>query len=573
MIAPEVKTEVLAVREALGFARLPHWGVVDILGPDAPAFLQNRTTNDVVALKPGEGHLNAIVDRQAKVQGVFSLHRLENGARLLFEDRALLPQIVAEIEKFHIIEQFTTTDVSASFDVLTLQGSRSRKVLTATLQGFRELPDYGWQEGTLADQSVWLTRRSLSGEEGYVLLVPQGAADTIERALQAAAKELGLSWTVLSEEALNVLRIEAGWPRFGVDMTTDTLFPETGLQQQAVSYTKGCFLGQETIARVKTYGAVQHALCGLLFPQDFTDLPPVGTSLVVDGQTVGTLYSSVYSPTLERPIALAYLGKAWRTPGKTLSLSLGGKTVVATVTLLPFVSKMSAQDALHRGLRAYSEGNEEDAVQALREAVQLDDTLVDAFEALGVILGRQEQVDEAMAMMHKVLELDPDHVLAHTNLSIYWLKKGDKDKAEEEKAKATVAGMRKKAKEAGFTLPDPEELRRQQEAKLLERVAMFEEALKFSPDDPLGNFGLGSALVELKRYADAIAPLEKTIAAQPKHTVAYLSLGKAFQETGQLERAREIFEKGIEVASARGDLMPLQDMQKRLAEVTKQPQL
>jgi tetratricopeptide (TPR) repeat protein len=170
-------------------------------------------------------------------------------------------------------------------------------------------------------------------------------------------------------------------------------------------------------------------------------------------------------------------------------------------------------------------------------------------------------------MMEKVLALQPDHVLAHTNLSVFYMKLGDKEKAEDEKAKATLAAFSQRAKAAGLVF-DIEAERRKKEQATLEKIAMFQEALKFSPDDPLGNFGLGSAYMELKRYAEAIAPLERVIKGQPKHSVAYLSLGKAWEGLQDAQRAEAVYQKGIEVAAAKGDLMPLKEMQARLTGLT-----
>jgi folate-binding protein YgfZ len=354
-----------------------------------------------------------------------------------------------------------------------------------------------------------------------------------------------------------------------VDYDFDTLLPETGLERDTVSYTKGCYLGQETIARVKTYGTVQKALVGLRF-EPGVPLPKAPGDCLIAGKKVGELTRSIESPTLQQPIGMAYLGKAERVPGKTLTLQIGETQYTAQVTLLPFYSAIGQQDGatlLQEGLRLFSEGYEEAAIVQLRQALSVQPDSLEAAEALGVILSRQEQYPEAIALMEKILEQDPHHVLAHTNLSVFYMKLGDKEKAEEEKAKATMAAFSQRAKAAGLTF-DPEAERRKKEAAALDKIAMFEEALKFSPADPLGNFGLGSSLLELKRYDEAIEPFRKTIQAQPKQSVAYLSLAKCLEGAGQPDEARTVLETGIAVAAAKGDLMPLKEMQARLESLT-----
>lgn len=561
---------VLQARRALGYAELPGFGWLELSGPDVFRFMQNRTSNDVLALQNGQGHVNTVLDRSAKIQGLFTLHRWEGRLWLLVE-REQIENLVAQIEKFHIVEQFSITDHSDEVRIFTLQGPQSTAALEKLAPDFSaaDLHENYICSIKVSDFSLRLVRRSLGGQAGYFLIADKTLAPALEKALQSLAGE-GVE---LSPEALDILRIEAGLPRLYADLTTGTLLPGTGLEPVAVSYTKGCYLGQETVARVKTYGAVQRALVGLLFAEGaHLPLPMPNASILADGREIGTMASSAFSPTLNRVIAMAFLGKEWRVPGRTLQFEVEGVVYEATVTLLPFYREHGDKDEarllLERGLNQFAENMDEAAIALLEKALALDDTLVEAYESLGVILSRHGRIDEAMAMMDRVLALDPDHVMAHTNLSIYWLKKGDKDKAEEEKARATVAAMRKKAKEAGFGFDDLDEQqreeRRKKEQAARERARMFEDALGLSPDDPLGNFGLGSAYLEVREYAKAIPAFEKVIAAQPRHSVAFLSLGKCLEGTGRKDEALCIYERGIEAAAAKGDLMPLTEMQQRL---------
>jgi folate-binding protein YgfZ len=562
--------QVTQVRSGFGLARLTDLAVLDVTGPDAERFLQNRLSNDVLALQPDEGQLNAVLDRQAKIQGIFSLHRMPNGFRMLI-DAEEAENAIAQILKFRIMEQVDAlkiTDVVA----ISLQGPQSQAFLEAQFkpaegQAFPQM-EYAVCEGAILGQTVWLVRRSFSGEVGYVLTAEPSDADGFYQSVLTAVRQAG--GVELSQEAQTILRVEAGLPKYGMDYDFETLLPETGLEREAVSYSKGCYLGQETVARIKTYGMVQKALVGLLFEAD-AELPLTGSLIYLAGKEVGKLCSVVYSPTLQRPIAMAYLGKSERVPGKRLDLEINGTTYSVGVALLPLytgsITQKSGAELLKDGLQAFSDGFDEEAIRIMEQAIEADSSLVEAYEALGVILSRHERYNDAIHMMNKVLELEPEHVLAHTNLSVFYMKLGDKDKAEEEKAKATMAAFSKKAKESGLVF-DIEAERRKKEQATRDKIAMFIEALKYNPQDSLGNFGLGSAYLELKQYQDAIEPLEKTIQAQPKHSVAYLSLGKAFEGLQQIENARKTYEKGSEVAAAKGDLMPLKEMQARLQSLT-----
>lgn len=559
VVDDSLQEAVLKTRSTFGFAKLNDWGVFELKGPDAANFMQGRVTNDVLALEPGQGQRNASLDRQAKIEGVFTLLRLSEETFWL-----LAPQVEAEnaikgIEKYHITEQFKVQSLSNS--VWTMQGPQSTQVLEQLLSSPLPTEPFSHVEVQLNGATMRIVKQSLTGETGYLLMAENSSLEApLNELIQ---KQDGLA---LTPEALNALRIEAGLPWFGADYDTDTLLPETGLERETVNYSKGCYLGQETVARVKTYGAVQKALTGLLLEPN-AKLPPENTPCLLNGKLVGQVKSVVFSPTLKRPIAMAYLGKSERIPGSQLALEIAGQTYQVTVALLPFYESPDLQKSgkvlLQEGLKLFSDGFDEEAIRVLKQATEVDSNLLEAYEALGVILSRYERYDEAIGLMNQILELDPDHVLAHTNLSVFYMKLGDKEKAEDEKAKATMAAFSKRAKEAGLVF-DIEAERRKKEQAALERLAMFEEALKFNPEDPLGNFGLGSIYLELNRFTEAVAPFEKVIQVQPKHTVAYLSLGKAYEGIGQAEQAKTAYQKGIEVAAAKGDLMPLKEMQQRL---------
>ncbi|MGE0201270.1 MAG: tetratricopeptide repeat protein [Candidatus Melainabacteria bacterium] len=498
-------------------------GVLRLSGVDVWRFLQNQTTQDVLSLKPSQWVWNAAVDRHGKVQAIFSLHRMPDDSALLVTHREAVRPLIEHFSKFRILEDVQFTDCT-------------------------DITDSG---------------------------TPIPPADSGD--LRAFGNP-------------TVSALEAGAPGWH-ELSMGLLLPETGWAERCVSYTKGCYLGQEVIAKMKTYGGTPRLLMGLIL-----DDPPDGAtgntlrqnalndlslplSLDASGKPAGTLTRLAYSPERQQWIAMALLNREARQQNKPLILGLpDGAQTHWRIHPFPLTDAQGepakanpelARQKLTDGLAAFARGNDETAVRLLEEATTLDDSLVDAWEALGAILSRHERVDEAMAAMERIVALDADHVMAHTNLSVLWLKKGDKDKAEEEKAKALVARMRQGAKASGVDMAKLEAERQAAEAakktQLQERITLFQEALKHSPEDPLGNFGLASALLEMGRFAEAIEPFRKTIAGQPKHSVAYLSLGKAFEGSNQPAEAAAIYRQGIGVAAGRGDLMPQQEMERRLA--------
>ncbi|MBY0405865.1 MAG: tetratricopeptide repeat protein [Cyanobacteria bacterium] len=601
---------VASVRSNVGFGSLASYGLVKITGPDAISFLQNRTSHDVQSLKMGAGQYSSLLDRKAHVESFFSLHRLDSpdislkGASenqkasptfWLLCEKAWIPQTIDALEKFHVMEQVKIESQGDEWALFTCQGPKGKAFSKTLLNLDDQVELSSLLEAFLSDQTPdnammvlpWdstpclLVKRSFSGEWGVCFAVPSAVAPAFSSKGFLTLKEMNGS--LVTDPLIEVLRVESGWPRMGLEMGLETILPETGLEQVAVSYTKGCYLGQETVARVKTYGAVQRALMGLKFilppdvePSAFS-FPTLNTPCVVSGETVGIFKTALYSPTLKAPIAMAYLSKAFRVPGKVLSLTYASESgqeisIEAMVVSLPFYQNakgsQKAKILLDKGLSAFAQDQEALAIDFLRQALALDSTLADAYEALGVILSRQENYEEAISLMQKLVEVDPDRIMAHTNLSVYYMKLGDKELAEEEKAKALVLSMKKAAQEAmtkkGALQKDEAAEKEKRDALLRDRIGLFEKALQLNPEDPLANFGMGGAYLELKDFAKAIGPFQKAIQGQPNHSVAYLSLGKSLEGAGQIQEAKAIYHSGIEVASRKGDRMPLEEMQQRL---------
>jgi len=297
-----------------------------------------------------------------------------------------------------------------------------------------------------------------------------------------------------------------------------------------------------------------------------------GDSLCVDGNVVGSVRSSVYSPTLDRAIALVYLDREHRAVDTTLEFVVkqDDRIVQARIVLLPFYAALTREEqalALYDVALQYFERDahdkDEKAIDILREAVLLHPTYEDAYEALGVILNRHHRVDEAIHFMRILASLNPDCTMAHTNLSVFYVAKGMIDEAEEEKAKAAVLQLRhtREARRAEeIAAEERERIRRD----ALERIAMFKEVLEIDPDDPLATFGTGMAHMQLSEYAEAVPYLERATQLQKDYSVAFLNLGKCSEFLGNREQAMAAFRRGIEAAGRKGDLMPLREMERRL---------
>ena len=189
-----------------------------------------------------------------------------------------------------------------------------------------------------------LVRQSHTGEDGFDVIVPTSKVEKVARAIAAAGKDYSVQW--VGEDAAEVLRIEAGIPRYNLDFTEEHLILETGLEH-AVSYQKGCYLGQEVVERIRSRGHVNKRLSGLVL--DGEKPAPFGSRIVSDEKDVGSTTSSVYSPAVERAIAFGYIHRDHRAAGTRLTLRHQDAATGATVTELPFVkTSVKTRDRLNR---------------------------------------------------------------------------------------------------------------------------------------------------------------------------------------------------------------------------------
>jgi tetratricopeptide (TPR) repeat protein len=204
--------------------------------------------------------------------------------------------------------------------------------------------------------------------------------------------------------------------------------------------------------------------------------------------------------------------------------------------------------------------------------LSFDSSLADAYESLGVMLGREEKFQEAIEWMDKLLIVNPQSVLAHTNKSLYLMRLGKIEEAEAEKSLATVKSFAVFGQEAKVKKQLAEELKKKEE-EVLRREKMFLQVLEIDEEDTIALYGMSDIFFQRKDFQSAINNLEKVIAVDPKYSTAYLLLGKAYEAKGDVEKARSVYQAGIVLASKRGDMMPANEMQSRLNQLVVSPSL
>lgn len=329
--------EYRALRETAGVLDLGFRGRLVLTGADRQRLLNGQVTNNVKELQPGQGCYAALVTAKGRLQSDLNIYCLAEGFLLDFEP-GLSAALAARFEKYIIAEDVQVVDVAPHYGLLSVQGPMTEEViqrLGLDLKPAGKVFHFSRVVEPTLGEIYWMNQpRGLA--PGGDLFVPTPALAAVADKLFAAAREVGggpCGW-----QALEMIRIEAGRPRFGVDMDETHLPPEAGLDERAISYSKGCYIGQEVIARIRTYGQVAKALRGLRLPDDLAELPKRGDKLFYDGKEVGSVTSALASPALRQNIALGYVRRECNAPGTTLTLRTAAGDCAVQIVPLPFTA-------------------------------------------------------------------------------------------------------------------------------------------------------------------------------------------------------------------------------------------
>ena len=547
-------------------------GCLRVSGPDAAEFLHGQLTNDVKGLAQGQGNLNARVKRTGHLIETFSLHRRAETEFLLLAEREGISRVHSDLDAFLFADDVEMSDVSADYDWLIVQGSGAPEALSSDGSSLE------FVNGSILEQGdTLLLARTLTGDPGFVCLSPKSGDGHQHLVGRVESTELEFLQGRELDEFLEILRLDAGVLRVSVDTPNkERLLPETGQEQLLVSYTKGCYLGQEVIARVRTYGSVPQALRCLVFevedeesPERVLDsVPGMGESLVIGKKTRGQFLSRYWSPELEAPVVWVYLHRDHRTPGKIVEFEGLDGPLKAKVVLLPLYRPIEQTNRVpelyDRAIRRFADGEVAESVKLLEEVLRIDPTYADAYEAVGVIFGRSGKFHEAIDIFQRLAEVVPDEPMVDTNLSLYFMKIGDKARAEDYSAKALQKNMARAAGSSVTAAAMAASQNEQRKKDAMRKKGMFEQVLGFDPDDPIALYGAGNALSVLEDWSGAADYLDRAVKADKNNAAVYLALGKALEKLEKFTEALEVFRKGMDVASRRGDLMPLNEMEQRV---------
>ncbi len=364
--------EHAALRENTGVLDLSFRSRICVVGADRVRFLHGQVTNDVKELAVGSGGYAALVTARGKMESDLNIFCLLDELLLDFEP-GLTGKVSQRLEKFIVADDVQIVDAAPHYGLLSVQGPKAEAVVRAIgLFGVSpsggsggansnrvnaELPTKPFDSVNISDATLGEiyvmnnprlgVRRHVAAFEsadmsahslaptGFDLFIPNTSLGALAGKLIAAAKQIGgcaVGW-----QAFETARIEAGIPRFGADMDETNLPLECGIENRAVSYRKGCYIGQEVINRIHSVGHVNRELRGLRLVDDLSALPQKHDKLFHDGREIGYVTSAVKSPALRANIALGYVRREADQIGAVLVLRTAAGESSAKIVELPFV--------------------------------------------------------------------------------------------------------------------------------------------------------------------------------------------------------------------------------------------
>ena len=309
-----------ALVQRVGLVDLGARTLIELTGKDRAAFLHNLCTNEVRKLSAGQGCEAFLTTVQGKTLGHVFIW-IGSESTVLDTVPGQSDTLLKHLDHYLVCEQVELADRSEAWHELLLAGPDSAALLSRL--GAAPVPAgrLTHVQTELAGKPASIRRTDIAGPESYLISVSTGDVETVRAALLAGSAE------PVEMAAFEAARIEQGFPLFGPDMSDKNLPQELARDPLAISFVKGCYLGQETVARIDALGHVNKTLVGLRF--DGFEIPPLGAELTVDNQVVGQVTSATYSPKLAVPLALGFVKRGPNAIGSRLESKFGPVEVVA----------------------------------------------------------------------------------------------------------------------------------------------------------------------------------------------------------------------------------------------------
>ena len=334
------RQEHLAVRNGVGIADLSLRGKILVTGDDRVTWLQSIISNDLLPLQPGQGLYSTFMNHKGKVLSYFRVLVLENS--IFIEDGGEVDDLTyQQFRKFLLFgTQAKMENCLEKWGILLVSGPNSFQIIQKTLAvDLSDAKPLTLKTVEFQGHQILIANTEETGELDVELYMPREALGPVWDQLWSVGKPFGLQ--PIGHSALDSLRIEAGIPKVGPDLNEHIVPPEANLQGKAFSLTKGCYPGQEVVARMDTYGSLKRRLVGLVLGNDHIPLPEPGTKIFSGEREVGWISSSAFSPILKKALAFGFPLRDFTKPDTELTIDIKGQRHQAIVHSLPFYSRGS----------------------------------------------------------------------------------------------------------------------------------------------------------------------------------------------------------------------------------------
>ena len=312
-------------RETVALVDKNYRAYLDLTGPDRVRYLNAILTNNIKDLQPNHGNISLFLNPQGHIQAEIETYALP-GKLFCVSYAMIREKLVAGLDKYIIMDDVTLTDQTDAYATLALEGPSAAAVVHELagldLQDLAELESREVSVGSIPCRLIKLSPGGVAGAES---LVSRQQSEPLWNLLADTAKKHGGGPTGYT--ALNALRLEQGIPWFGYDFGEKQIPHEAGLQDSHISYTKGCYTGQEIVERVRSRGQVNRSRVALKF--DAPELPAANTPLLAEGKEFGYVTRSAFSPAGNAFIGMGYVRREKAAPGSILDLPSGTATVFA----------------------------------------------------------------------------------------------------------------------------------------------------------------------------------------------------------------------------------------------------
>lgn len=487
--------------------------IIECIGPDAIQYLNSQCTNDISKLKENEFQFNSVVDIHGKLISSFLVLKVSKTHLIIILNKNISEITFERLEKYHISEDFE------------MKGKETYSYIKTHSEEKKYFGKFFFE-----DDELIISEKEVEGKNDY---------------------------------NFKILSVLTGAASFNPELDSKQLINNTIFDELSVDYKKGCYPGQETVSKINTRrGAAYKPV--LLRISNALELN-IGDKILLDDKKIGDILDFVIVAN-ESYIKVRML-REHRIEGKSFEVSINGITDLATVYYLPYIPTAMNELAVFAYDQAISKFQNNDellAEELFKKAISYDPLFEDAYESLGVLYGRQERFPEAISLMEKLKEINPKCMMAFTNLSLFHMKLGEIETAENYKSKATILNFQILGDEAERKRKE-EEVAAKKLAEQSRREDMFKQVLDMDEEDPMANNGLAEILFERNEFEAAKEHFKKALSSDKKYSVAYLGLAKCYEKLGEKELLKEVLKQGIQIAGKAGELMPANQMQALLS--------